>query len=495
VVHRDVKPGNLLVGPNAVTKLGDFGMALGPPDARIGNARLRVGTPYYTAPEVWRGEPAGPAADIYSLGATYFHLLTGRPPFPGADVPAVEEAHLHGPVPDPRALRPQLPAACAALVMRALAKIPGDRQASAQELVWEGRRLLQELQQASGPPARAAGNSSAAEPSAPVSDRRSRPDRRAAAPRPAGSGPAPSALLSEAFGFVRRPFAEADPQAPPYLGEPFGSVRQAVTAALLSQRVPALAVTGPAGAGRSTLCRGVAAAMGRERLVLVLDLERGAAGPSLLQRLCRAAGAEEASAHGSLEALVERLAEERQRGNCPLLLLDGVSPGPPPTGELAALLGAARATGAFQVLLAGAPGIAQALGGGAGEPLPEVAIPPLRGAQLADYLRAWLKASRAPAAPPVLVSPDALLLLGLRSEGLPGRVDCLAENMLLLAASGHERALSSWHAWAASDQERWAARRVPLPRRPATWPPAEVVAVLDACRRGAGLPPWPRGSP
>jgi len=145
VVHRDVKPGNLLVGPGRVTKLGDFGIALGPPDARIGNARLRVGTPYYTAPEIWRGEPASPASDLYSLGATYFHLLTGRPPYPGPDGPAVEQGHLRAAVPDPRALRPQLPAACAALVMRALAKAPGDRPSSAQELIREARRVLQEL--------------------------------------------------------------------------------------------------------------------------------------------------------------------------------------------------------------------------------------------------------------------------------------------------------------------------------------------------------------
>ena len=55
---------------------------------------VSVGTPLYTAPEIWRGEVAGPASDIYSLGATYFHLLTGRPPFPGHDAAQVEQAHL-----------------------------------------------------------------------------------------------------------------------------------------------------------------------------------------------------------------------------------------------------------------------------------------------------------------------------------------------------------------------------------------------------------------
>jgi type II secretory pathway predicted ATPase ExeA len=486
VVHRDVKPGNLLVGPGRVTKLGDFGMALGPPDIRIGNARLRVGTPWYTAPEVWRGEPAGPGADIYSLGATYFHLLTGRPPYPGPDVPSVEQGHLRGPVPDPRTLRPNLPAGCASLVMRALAKATGQRHASAQELLWEGRRILQELQLA------AAGGPEAA---APGPERR--PERPPPLPRQASTAPAPapSELLAAAFGFVRRPFAEPDPADPPYRGEPFASARLALLGLLDDRAEPALAVTGPEGSGRSVLCRGLAAELGGTRMALVLDLARDTGGRSAISRLCRAAGALEASATASLEALVERLGEEhRLRGCRPLLVLDGASAAAA-APDLPALVAAARGTGAFQVLLVGAPGLGQAFGRREAERLPEVPLAPLDRAQQAGYLAAWLRAARPAAAPPIVVSADALLLAALRTQGLPARLDCLAENMLLLAAAARGHALTSWHAWAASDQERWAGRpAAALPRRPEAWPPPEVVAVIDACRRGAGLPPWPRGS-
>jgi hypothetical protein len=91
------------------------------------------------------------------------------------------------------------------------------------------------------------------------------------------------------------------------------------------------------------------------------------------------------------------------------------------------------------------------------------------------------------------VTPDAILLLALRSEGALERVDCIAENMLLLAASERRRTLCSWHAWAAPDRERWAAApSAALPRRPRSWPPPEAADVIDACRRGAGMPPWPR---
>lgn len=145
IIHRDVKPANLLVGAGGVTKLGDFGMALGSAELAVGNAHIRVGTPYYTAPEIWAGGKASVASDIYSLGATYFHLLTGRPPYPGASVAAVEQAHLRSPIPDPRELTPALPASCAALLGRALAKDPRDRQASALVLLQEGRAVMQDL--------------------------------------------------------------------------------------------------------------------------------------------------------------------------------------------------------------------------------------------------------------------------------------------------------------------------------------------------------------
>ncbi len=196
IIHRDVKPANLLVGAGGVTKLGDFGMALGSADLAVGNAHIRVGTPYYTAPEIWAGGKASVASDIYSLGATWFHLLTGQPPFPGATVPAVEQAHLRAPIPDPRALVPSLPASCAALISRALAKDPRDRQASALVLLQEGRGVMQELAAAGG---------------APLPSRHSEP---ALTPLPSGLRhlpPLAPELLRTTLGFLFRPFSDVAP--------------------------------------------------------------------------------------------------------------------------------------------------------------------------------------------------------------------------------------------------------------------------------------------
>src|SRR6266536_994209 len=484
VIHRDVKPSTLLVGTDGVTKLGDFGMALGPAEVRTGNAGVRVGTPYYTAPEIWSGEPATAASDLYSLGASYFHLLTGRPPYPGHDVATVEKAHLRAPIPDPRALVPKLPASCTALVRRALAKAPRDRHASAQVLLWEATRVLQEL---TSLPASAADR-------APHRAEPTREDEPARSSLPPASGP-----LAQALGFVHQPFSDVDLRE--CLAEPLAAARDQILERVQDDATSVLAVTGAEGSGAAGLCRRIATELGRSRLVLLLNVARGSDGRTLLQRLCRAAGVEESGEDEGLEALTARLGEERRRhGHAPLVVLDGVAVPHPSTAGLATVVGASLWTRSFKILLSGAPGLAPALTRAGvdlrDERVPEIAVSPLDRDQLARYLRGWIEAALAPDAPPILVTPDALLLLALRSEGALERVDCIAENMLHLAAAERRRTLTSWHAWTAPDRERWSQSRggVALPRRPDPWPPAEVVDVIDACRRAAGMPPWPRGA-
>jgi hypothetical protein len=464
-----------------VTKLGDFGMALGPAEVRIGNANVRVGTPYYTAPEIWRGEAATPASDIYSLGATYFHLLTGRPPYASPDVPAVEQAHLRAPIPDPRELVPALPASCTALVQRALAKAPRERHASAQELLWEARRVLQDLPPGAPPPPPA------------------RAPRREATAEPARSAPPPaSGPLADVLGFVRRPFGHVDLVASPQLAEPLAAARGGLLERLREDGATLVALCGPEGSGAGALCRALVAELGRARLVLRLDVGQGSEARGLLQRLCAAAAAEDAPR--DLEGLVALLGEERRRQGAPsLVVLEGVTVPHPSMAGIAAIVEAAQWTRSFQLVLSGGPALVDRLAAAGldlrGERIPEVEVAALDRAQLARHLRAWIEATLAPHAPPLLVTPDALCLVGLRSEGALERVNCIAENMLLLAAAERRRVLSSWHAWAAPDRERWAERRgAVLPQRPQAWPPPEVVDVIDACRRAAGMPPWPRGS-
>ncbi len=130
VVHRDLKPGNLLLTREGRVKILDFGIAARL-DVQTGRQEQVCGTPYYMAPEQIRGEPPTPATDVYSLGATFFHLATGRPPFVKGNI---IQGHLSDPPPDPATLNPVLPSGLATIILRCLAKEPTERFTSGAEL-------------------------------------------------------------------------------------------------------------------------------------------------------------------------------------------------------------------------------------------------------------------------------------------------------------------------------------------------------------------------
>ncbi|MDJ0347462.1 protein kinase [Streptomyces sp. H10-C2] len=127
VVHRDYKPGNVMVSTNGVSTLVDFGIAV-----RQGDDAPSAGTPPYMAPEQWRGEPASPATDVYAATATFFELLTGERPFTGATMAELAVQHITAPIPEDRApeeLRP--------LIGHGLAKDAAERPASAASFLAE----------------------------------------------------------------------------------------------------------------------------------------------------------------------------------------------------------------------------------------------------------------------------------------------------------------------------------------------------------------------
>lgn len=144
VLHRDVKPGNILRTREGIAKLADFGLArLVGSESGLTRDGQMIGTPEYMSPEQWDREPAEDFSDIYALGATYYTLLVGRPPYT-AELPLqIGFAHQSAPIPDPRTAIPHLPEACTAIIRRALAKRPAERYGSATALLLDLDGLLQ----------------------------------------------------------------------------------------------------------------------------------------------------------------------------------------------------------------------------------------------------------------------------------------------------------------------------------------------------------------
>lgn len=145
ILHRDLKPGNLMVDDQGKVRLLDFGLAAGP----MGESRLTatgdvLGTPVYMSPEQASGmrDHLGPRTDIYSIGACLYELLTGRPAFDADNSMAVLRKIIDDPLEPPSRLRPDLARDLETVVMVAMAKEPRDRYRSAEEMAADLRRFL-----------------------------------------------------------------------------------------------------------------------------------------------------------------------------------------------------------------------------------------------------------------------------------------------------------------------------------------------------------------
>jgi serine/threonine-protein kinase len=195
IVHRDVKPGNVLIGRDGQVKVADFGIARAVAESALTLPGTALGSVHYFSPEQARGEPTTAASDLFSLGIVLFEALTGQRPWEGDSAAGVAIARLSGPTPDPRTARPSLPQELADIDRRALALQPGERWSSAASFA---DALDAWLATGQGPGAGAAGVAAAGAAAG------------AAAAAAAGAGAADPTLVSG----VARPNPSSIPYAP-----------------------------------------------------------------------------------------------------------------------------------------------------------------------------------------------------------------------------------------------------------------------------------------
>ncbi len=290
VVHRDVKPANLMRTAAGTVKVVDFGLArLHDAPADLTRAGTVLGTPTYLSPEQCRGGRGTPASDVYALGCTLYHLLTSRPPYDADDALGFICQHLAEPFPDARRLAEDVPPAVLAVVARATRKDPADRYPDAAAMLVDLDAAL-------------AGTGPAS----------------AASPGPPAVAPAdvPNNLPHPATTFV-------------------GRARELATVRAMLHEHRLVTLLGPGGAGKTRLSLRVATGLlGRfPDGVWFVDLAGVDAGPSagssaVVPSIAAAVGARAAGRQDLAAALVEHLAPRRALvvlDNCEHLIADAAA--------------------------------------------------------------------------------------------------------------------------------------------------------------------------
>jgi serine/threonine-protein kinase len=251
LIHRDIKPQNILIGDRDHAYLADFGLIKAPDEARLTGTGQFIGTIDYVAPEQIQGEPATPASDIYALTGVLYECLTGEVPYPKPSEAATLHAHVMQPPPVLTERRPDLPPALDGVIAQGMAKDPWSRPSTAAELIQAASRALSSS--ASSIPAPAA--PSQHDGATAERERRVQTTKvpavggESAMPAPAGSADAAARARGGVTRQVSRPHFEpalSGAEAPVIEGED-GGARSTSPGATAAPPAPAAAAAGLAG--------------------------------------------------------------------------------------------------------------------------------------------------------------------------------------------------------------------------------------------------------
>lgn len=145
VIHRDIKPHNVLITDDGDVKVVDFGIARAASSSTMTKTGSILGTAHYISPEQAMGEPVGPQSDLYSLGVVLYEMLAGELPYDAETPLGIAMKHVNGHLKQPKEINPAVPGGINAIAVRLLAKNPGDRYGSTNELIEDLERVLDGL--------------------------------------------------------------------------------------------------------------------------------------------------------------------------------------------------------------------------------------------------------------------------------------------------------------------------------------------------------------
>jgi len=138
IVHRDIKPQNVMLSAHGIVKVMDFGLARAlAADSSLTASGTVLGTPLYMSPEQANSQPVDERTDIYALGAAFYHMICGRPPFEGDTPISVMYKHVNEPLPSPKEIDPDIPEKICAVIDKMMAKRPDDRYQTCEEVLAE----------------------------------------------------------------------------------------------------------------------------------------------------------------------------------------------------------------------------------------------------------------------------------------------------------------------------------------------------------------------